>query len=179
MHKQSQNWSGVQYPLNNKNLWRIRALSWYLIMTYQSHKFSNKQLLLWKIPNASNQGLPLVNLRKKLSPLRSRFSYMYRRGLSAWQKKIREQKKKTKTKTKNQGHLSTNYQFLMKRRQQKIRCQTMNETMAKPAGVVKNHEKIITWNGAISKLLFFSMSLLKDVPKDHWRWKNIGEKWNV
>ena len=51
---------------------------------------SNKQLLLWKIPNVSNQGLP---------------------------------------------HLS--YQFLIKRTQQKIQGQTIDKTVAKPAGVVK------------------------------------------
>ena len=69
----------------NKNLGRIIALSWYLVVAYQSHnkkndhlarprvgpklnawvsryhypRNSNKQLLLWKISSADNQGLPL------------------------------------------------------------------------------------------------------------------------
>ena len=38
----------------------------------------------------------------------------------------------------NQGHLLTNYQFLMIETQQKIWGQTADKTMAKPVGVVKN-----------------------------------------
>ena len=36
----------------------------------------------------------------------------------------------------------------MKRTKYEIRGQTIDKTMAKPAGMVKNHEKTITWNGA-------------------------------
>ena len=43
---------------------------------------------------------------------------------------------------KHHGHL-TNYQFLIKRNQQKIEGQTIDKTMAKPVGVVKNQEKPI------------------------------------
>ena len=57
---------------------------------------------------------------------------------------------------KNQGHLLTNDQFLMKRTQQNIPGQTVDKTMAKPIGVVKNQEKPIICNKAmIDKWLTF------------------------
>ena len=84
----------------NKNSGRIRVLSWYLIIAYQSHnkkndhlsppregprlnawvsryhysRSSNKQLLLWKISRADNQGILLCWLiRNKLNSLTCRF----------------------------------------------------------------------------------------------------------
>ena len=84
----------------NKNLWRIRALLWNLIIAYQSHdnkndhlnrpregrvleawvsryhypQSSNKQLLLWKISGVDKQSLFFVDLSKKLNSLTCRFS---------------------------------------------------------------------------------------------------------
>ena len=42
----------------------------------------------------------------------------------------------------------------MKRTQQKIRGQTIDKTMAKPASVVKNYEKTLglIWNGSLSHM---------------------------
>ena len=44
---------------------------------------------------------------------------------------------------KPKEHLLANYQFLMTRTQQRISGQTISKTVAKPARVVKNHEKRI------------------------------------
>ena len=51
-------------------------------------------------------------------------------------------------KKKKQGHL-TNYQFLMKRRQQKILGQTIVKTIAKPASAIKNQKQSIICNKAL------------------------------
>ena len=82
-----------------------------------------------------------VDLLNKLNSLTFRSRHLVKfdmnRGIKQFNNTIHD---KTKSRiiclAKNQGHL-TNYQFLMKRTQ-KIWSQTMDKTMAKPAGVVKN-----------------------------------------
>ena len=72
-----------------------RSLSAW-VPRYHTPRNSNKQLLLWKISSADNQGLPFVDLRKKLNSLNSRFRQLSCRyvkqcmmklncGLSVWQ----------------------------------------------------------------------------------------------
>ena len=93
---------------------------------------------------------PIVDLRKKLKLLTSRCRQvldMYRliklSNNNTWWTELW-----IICLAKHQDFL-TNCQFLMKRTQQKIRNQTIDKTMAKPACVVKIHKNPIFWNGTM------------------------------
>ena len=45
----------------------------------------------------------------------------------------------------------------MKRTQQKIRDQTIDKIMAKPAGVVKNYDETIIWTSAMASLHLWTL----------------------
>ena len=126
----------------NENSWRIRALSWYLIIVYRSHnnkydhltrpwegselnawvstyhypRSSNKQLLFWKISSADNYRLPLCWLTYG-----TEFTYfqIFTRKLSISLAIHDATKLRIICLTITEGLLPSNSQFLMKRAQQK------------------------------------------------------------
>ena len=110
--------------------------------------------LLWKIPNASNQGLPLcwLTYKTKFSNFQissSKFSTCINRLNSSIT--IHDKTKSWIYVWQNTKGISQIISFSWKGHNKNLHSQTIDQNMTKPAGVVKYQKKTIIWSKALYK----------------------------